>query len=305
MKKILKIILALMLGGTVLLFSCKEDTRLDTSEGSQVNGEEVGWTITQYSDISGSQAVFYTIMSDKGAVIVVDGGTKNNAEYVKQILTEYGGHVDAWILTHPHPDHIGAFNSIMTEGEISVDAIYDNGLDYEYYSSVAREWDCIFAYEQYLELTSEWPEVHSLQIGDEVTFENLKITIINTYYPGIEHITGDVPNNSSLAFTVTTKNRKMLFVGDCHGEEIADKWLSDYGELLKCDYAQMGHHGNNSLPVSFYEHVKPQAVFFDAPDWLIEGKKYDTKANMKAIKQIAETLFDFRTCPNQVELSGK
>ncbi len=303
MKGMLKIKYIFALVSVTVLISCKGNTQLSSSATSRGGMKENEWTITQYSDISGSQAGFYTIRSDKGTMIVIDGGTENNAEYVKQVLAENGGHVGAWILTHPHPDHIGAFNSIMEEGEVSVDTIYDNGIDYEFYVGVAQEWNGISTYEKYLELTAEWPEVQSLKIGDELTFDNLKIIIINSYYPGMERITGDIPNNSSLAFTVTVADRSMLFVGDCHGKKIAEKWISDYGEKLKCDYAQMGHHGNNSLPISFYEYVEPQAAFFDAPDWLIEGEKYDTRTNMEAMEQIAETVFDYRTSPNQVILS--
>jgi glyoxylase-like metal-dependent hydrolase (beta-lactamase superfamily II) len=48
----------------------------------------------------------------------------------------------AWLLTHPHPDHIGAFNVIFESPEgIEIGAIYDNGLDYEYFAPVAFDWD--------------------------------------------------------------------------------------------------------------------------------------------------------------------
>ena len=45
-------------------------------------------------------------------LIVVDSGNPDNEEYVRQVLEKKGNHVNAWILTHPHPDHIGAFNQI-------------------------------------------------------------------------------------------------------------------------------------------------------------------------------------------------
>lgn len=118
--------------------------------------EDVKWTLTQYQDVSGSQANFYTLTSNSGKLIVIDGGTENNADYVRQVIAQNGDHVDAWILTHPQFDHIGAFNRIFSEEAVEVDAIYDNGLDYDFYASVAQEWDVIATYEAYLELTDGW-----------------------------------------------------------------------------------------------------------------------------------------------------
>ena len=94
----------------------------------------------------------------------------------------------------------------------------------------------------------------------------------------------------------------MLFVGDCHAVELADKWIKEYGDKLKADYAQMGHHGNNSLPIWFYEHVDPVGVFFDAPGWLMEGDQYDSKENRDGIEEIAENIYDYSTSPNKVKL---
>ena len=71
------------------------------------------WTMTQYSDVTGSQAMFYTLKSPEGIFIVIDGGTEGNADYVRKMIMENGGVVHAWFLTHPHPDHIGAFNQSM------------------------------------------------------------------------------------------------------------------------------------------------------------------------------------------------
>ena len=46
---------------------------------------------------------------------MIDGGWTEDAMAVKDIIKSQGGIVDAWILTHPHQDHIGAFNEIYAE----------------------------------------------------------------------------------------------------------------------------------------------------------------------------------------------
>lgn len=263
--------------------------------------EDVKWTLTQHQDVSGSQANFYTITSNSGELIVIDGGTENNADYVRQVIAENGEHVDAWILTHPHFDHIGAFVKIFTEDGVEVDAIYDNGLDYDFYKAVAQEWDVIATYEAYLDLTEGWQEVTSLKAGDALKFDNLTLTFYNSYFEGIEQFAGDVPNNSSLVFKAATPEMSMLFVGDCYAQGLADKWMKE-GLDIKADCVQMGHHGNNTLPIWFYEHVGADIVFFDAPGWLMEGEQYDAKQNKAAMEQIADTICDYSTAPNVVKL---
>ena len=73
------------------------------------------WTITSYAPIEGIQAMSYTIVDDNNNLIIIDGGYEADSETVKQIIHEHDNHVIAWIITHPHPDHVGAFNSIMSE----------------------------------------------------------------------------------------------------------------------------------------------------------------------------------------------
>lgn len=41
-------------------------------------------------------------------MIVVDGGRDVDAPHLIEVIQELGGHVDVWLLTHPHSDHVGA-----------------------------------------------------------------------------------------------------------------------------------------------------------------------------------------------------
>lgn len=95
----------------------------------------------------------------------------------------------------------------------------------------------------------------------------------------------------------------MLFVGDCWGANpVNTPWTEAFGSELKADYVQMGHHGNNSLPIDFYKNTGAGFAFFDAPEWLVTGETYDTQENIDALTELGITCVDYRTAPNQVKL---
>lgn len=293
-----------MLGFLVCLGGCAEEME----ESGKVSSDESPgiesprWTLTQYGDTTGLQASFYTITSDEGHVIVVDGGHEENGDYVEQVLAESGNHVDVWILTHPHPDHIGAFLRVVEDGEVSVDTVYDNGVDPQVYSNLAQEWDEPECYEQYLALTQEWDELKHAKRGEEISLPGLKIRFYWNYAQGMEQTIEDVHNNSSLVFRVWTPEKSMLFVGDCYQNQVAEQLLQETPEELASDYVQMGHHGNHTLPYTFYEKIGPEGVFFDAPEWLMTGEQYDARRNYEQMQQLGAEIYDLRTAPNTVYL---
>ena len=55
----------------------------------------------------------YVIRTDNGKIIVMDGGVVEEEGYLRGFLASLGNNVDCWIVTHPHPDHIGALTKIL------------------------------------------------------------------------------------------------------------------------------------------------------------------------------------------------
>ena len=81
----------------------------------------VSWRVTQYGDDNaGKQSMFYTIKGSNGKLIVIDGGWTDQEAFVRKIIRSLGNKVDLWIITHPHPDHAGAFIKIFSSpGDIA------------------------------------------------------------------------------------------------------------------------------------------------------------------------------------------
>lgn len=264
----------------------------------------VRYYVTQYSDITGLQAMFYTIESDRGDLIVIDGGNAGNEEFLWQVIDEKGGHVDAWILTHPHPDHIGAFNGLWEEIKGSVDRIYTIELDYEAYKKKAREWDGFQEYERFLENMKGFDGITYLHTGDELELCGLQCRVFSAYDAWVDVISGDLCNDGSLMFRIANEEESMLFCADV-GLVMSDRIIQEYGDELKSSYIQMGHHGNGGLSEQFYRLAEPKAAFFDAPEWLMnpaEGLNYTTPVNRELMESMGAEIFYYSTAPNRIEL---
>ena len=89
----------------LLFFALKSD---QTSQSS--------WILTQYPQLNGAQGMCYTLEDEECHLILIDGGWDMNAELVLNKIVEYNSHVDAWIITHSHQDHVSVFNNLSAGG---------------------------------------------------------------------------------------------------------------------------------------------------------------------------------------------
>ncbi len=285
---------------------------------------QVFYTVTQYADASDSQANFYTICGNDGRFIVIDGGTVGNYEYASSILEEHGNKVDLWVISHCDPDHIGVLNEVLANGGVEITEIWDNSADYDYLETKANSWDGLAEYATYLSLIENFTQctaneevesgsttvVRHIVKGDCILYNGLSFTFFNSYDASLidEETTvyyyGDVFNNSSLVYKVEAVNSgiSFLFVADVHGTVISDALMEEWGDALKSTYCNMGHHGNNTLSMEFYEFVDAQLYFFDAPEWLVYSEKYTTLETMQSLYEMGKEYVWWDEAPYTVTL---
>lgn len=259
------------------------------------------WTITQYGprDINLS---FYTMYNPKRGFIVVDGGWVEDAQYVRDIIALAGNEVDAWILTHPHQDHIGAFNVIYPDPQgIKIGDIYTVNMATPEECMKVAEWDSVDTYQDFLDLQIE--DLKYLYTGDEVKICGLDFMILSTFGKHVEQYSRDYLNDGSMMFKISAKEQSMLFCADV-GVSVSDYLLNRWGEELQSDYLQMGHHGFGGLQDSFYQMVNPKIAFFDAPKHMMEDEtgRFDNPEHVRLMEGMGSEVYSFMECPHSVIL---
>jgi glyoxylase-like metal-dependent hydrolase (beta-lactamase superfamily II) len=71
--------------------------------------------IIQLATKTGTQMMGYAIVAKTGEVLFIDGGNVGDKEEVKRVIKSLGGHVNLWLITHPHSDHHDAVIEVLND----------------------------------------------------------------------------------------------------------------------------------------------------------------------------------------------
>ena len=277
---------------------------------AQKNSAQKEWTVTQYAGSGdGLQSMFYSITDTAGHLVVIDGGWEQDEPSVRQLLQAYGNHVDAWIITHAHPDHVGALNAILADNEngtdqkVDIDTIYTVEVNRERYEATAKDYDVVSSYEDFISHTEKLSNVVYLKDKDTLDLIGLHMKVLNSWNEKVDAMENNLLNNGSLMFRISGEQNSMLFCADVQSQMENDILAEHQGEISS-DYVQLGHHGNWGLTMNFYNQVNPKAVFFDAPSPVIDNEQgtYDGYQLRNDLAARGCTIFRWGSAPNAVVL---
>lgn len=286
---------------TVEEIPSKEETTEEETEALQ---PESGWRITQYGSDEENQRNCYAIVDEANRLILIDGGYDYNADSIRQIIAQHNNHVDAWIISHPHPDHAGAVNVILENPDgITIDRIYTVEVNGGRYRETAAEYDRIDVYEKFLALTENFPDLIYIKENDEWELLGLHFKALHAWNVEVDDMDDHLCNNGSMMFVVSGQEEKMLFCSDVQSQ-MQGYVIGRHVEELDVDYVQLGHHGSGGLTPFFYEYTSPKAVFFDAPSWLMNRNDNIYSAYMlrEYFLQKGVEIYAFDTAPNTIIL---
>lgn len=214
-----------------------------------------------------AQSLSVIIENGAGSLIVVDGGwTANGASLVNEIK-QRGGHVAAWLLTHPDSDHAGALADILYNhsGEITIDGIYYSFLEDEWYAQKDSSVASMLAYLKGAFGKAPQNILHGdIVAGQVIDAGPAKIQVLNSAYKA----SNDFVNNSSVAYLVSLNGTNVVFLGDL-AVSGGDNLMSTVDlTALKCNIVQMAHHGQNGVSYEVYKALKPSICLWPTPQWL-------------------------------------
>ena len=229
--------------------------------------------IHQLTSQSHSQMMSYVIQTADDKLIVIDGGTPHDAEY----LLDYVGklspqtHIDAWILTHIHRDHVGAIIECYRNhaDKFTVDAVYYNFPPAEVVDSCQGEHGA----REFYDFT--YGTTYGLSENDILDFGTVKFKVL---YSADFTIETNFINNTSTVLKMFANGKTMMFLGDL-GIEGGNILLDTHHDEMKSDFVEMAHHGQNGVTFDVYKAIDPQVCFWDTPLWLWNndaGQGYNT-----------------------------
>ena len=240
-----------------VLFACK---------GSEKSEPYLLWQLNSETNL---QMNSYVLKTPNNKIIVIDGGYKEDASYLKGFLAALGNNVDMWFITHAHSDHMCALAKILNSpSNLVISKVYGSLPTENWVAKVSgRESQDLKDFENFNQaLGDSKVEYIDVQLGDKINMDKMEIEILGIKNPEI--IEPNAINNSSLVFKMYLNNCSILFLADL-GYEGGEKLLnSKYAARLPSDYVQMAHHGQGGVSEDFYKKVNPKYCLWPTPDWL-------------------------------------
>jgi competence protein ComEC len=161
-------------------------------------------------------------------------------------LLRRGGSLDAFVLSHPHTDHVGGAASVLTAMHPHTywDAAFAGGSD-AYIASLAA------ARRQGI----EWHRVHP---GDSIRIDGVVVSFLapdSAWTVGLKD-----PNLASTIAVVRYGMVRFLLVGDA--ERAEEDWLlAHHHDELRAQVLKVGHHGSStSSSDAFLDAVRPDVA---------------------------------------------
>jgi beta-lactamase superfamily II metal-dependent hydrolase len=232
------------------------------------------------------------IISPTGKSVLIDAGDAGKGKIVLEALKRYKvDHLDYFIATHPHPDHLGGADEVLNG--IKVTNVIDNGVDLSTPAPAAvatqsgkgkkapapppakksKTKTVSGFFDEYRDaLTKSGAQYEKAQPGKKYDLGGGGIlTVLAPSEPFFtkEQLKagGNEPNANSIVLRLDYGDFSMLFMGDAEAQT-EERLLSKPDLDLKAKLIKIGHHGSKyATSENFIKRVQPEAAIISDGAW--------------------------------------
>lgn len=205
----------------------------------------------------------FVIKTRSNKLIVIDGGHGEELPRLIECLKSISGEeiptVSAWIFSHLHNDHYGAYMRLTEEewrDKIMVLDVYCNFISREFWEAKATGGNAGLpdAYDAIMKSGKTLgAAVHVVKKGDRITVDEIDFDVIHV--PDPARAAEMNVNDTSVVYKMTYDGEQtIMFLGDA--EWVCNEDLvNNCADVLKSDVVQVGHHGCGNVSRECYELI--------------------------------------------------
>ena len=194
--------------------------------------------------------------------------------YLKRHCADENGrvHLDFILGTHAHSDHIGGFDTILLDPDVSVGRAYLKAYDSSRINDhEVTDWDNQEVYDQMVSALKERGVELIQNPGPAAfTFGNFTVTLYNAVDPETDGKVGE--NDNSFGVLLEKNGTRVFLAGDMDNVSGDEARLAP--EIGKVDLLKVGHHGyGGSSSEAFISTLDPEYFVVTNNRW---GPSHDT-----------------------------
>lgn len=191
--------------------------------------------------------------------LVYRGYENEILQYLKDNATAKDGkvHLDFVLGTHSHSDHIGGFDTIISDEDVVIDVAYLKKYDASIINShEVEKWDNQEVYDQMVDaLHAKHVPIISEILDPRLKLGDFDITLFNTEYDTSGEIIGE--NDNSFGLLVEKAGKKIFLAGDIDNKTGDEDRLGK--EIGKVDVLKVGHHSySESTSKNWLKTLNPE-----------------------------------------------
>jgi beta-lactamase superfamily II metal-dependent hydrolase len=204
----------------------------------------------------------FIIYLEDNHVVVIDGGFASDAPLLELLLKNKI--IDAWFITHLHDDHVGAFNTLMVQGDLEVETIYYSKYSPNIYYTLEPQHNVKETYEMFCSAIENQNAV-AVNTNDHIYIDGIDFHVILSGLDTIDEI-----NDTSMILKI--EEYSVLFLADATKRE-GECLMEEHEEDLASNIVQLGHHGGKSVSKDVYEKINPiVGIWSFDPDFVRTNK---------------------------------